>query len=1061
MSKKGSYKKEAAPEATLDKVTGQQADSKSVPGDAIPNSGQSENALNASKVQEIDTPKTVVNTKKVAELVSGGAVPHTGVATPVLRAAGRINYSGSADNIGGDKSATAEGSAIVKSGDRPGRQADTALQHIDDVPAETFTVPISTIPQITESSGVGYNGKYRNAHAVSQKGSGGSPADSDFFRTLDEAQFDILYEGMGQVNGVSQADKTVNYATWDDVNNQWLTNKTTVLGAYVPRRLKVVFDANKQLESIGFDVDNISTPDLDEMTYRASGDALLREQNLYELDRLQMIDKAGNETKENWSYMGKVTRNARGVATVIGEVEKSIGDMMFLAGSKLSTALAYQNNKAAKDGLRKVAPMYEMMEGNVEGTTHRFKDAGFDDDPNYAVENLFYHRQNGADVYNVNMAHGSAAMYIAMMDSVAKYNTKGKALSLGQSFKTAISTFRQNCGNFRAHKSFIDEFNRQEVFGKLDSDSTGLSPYFISDGANIKHAINIFSGDLAGADIDHPFVRFHYEDERNPYDVPVWNYFLEGLKTFITKYAGKICAQIKAYKNSTDAAAYGNRYSASDDDKYIWEIPVTSTTTCLSMWDILLCAAAKDIALARRYAYDAVIDYESKNEYPYHGTVKLSDVTIGGSSNVGFSEITEPLKAQPIPLNVGVRLMMPEVFWVKGYARDDSIDGTGGVTTNNGTLGSVVLPWYFNQNAFAIKQANSNKNWIWDINPDRMDSMTFFDFRGGTSFENAERIFSMEPEQLKLCLDRMVVPPGMNKQINNLNANFYPTALKYAAHEDGIPVLLAYIASKSASDTDHRITIKDVLSVPRELGLSSIAPSGYVTPNYDGTDANYRDIDSAYFVVSGPSFRIRCWSSTALPDVGNELFDQHRSGNYAVNLKAHYYAIYAQPQLAATDIGLVLTANVGSGLALMTERYNPEVQVRANTAYQFESGTYGGTEVPTAVAAAGSSHTDADDALASSKVVAISKYFYTRLNYLPFVINPFDVNTKLFTGSESATPDKTIVGCNNFDIYDFLHLFNLCGFRCGEYSALAVARDRARIELGIGYVEDPYIQRRA
>lgn len=1059
MSKKGSYK-EAAPEATLDKVTGEQNPKDSVPGDAVATAGNVGSALEASQVKEVTTPKSVVTTKKVAELVNAGAVPQTGVTAPVLRAAGRINYGGSADNIGGDRSAIAEGASIVKSGDRPGRQADTALQHIDDAPAETFTVPISTIPQINEPGAtVGYNGKYRNAHKVSQKGSGGSPADADFFRTLDECQFDNIYFGVGQINGVSTAEKTVTYASWDQSSDQWLTNKTTVLGNYVPRKLKVIFDSSKNIESIAFDVDNISTDNLDEMVYRASGDALLRERNKYELDRLAMIDKAGDETKDNWSFMGKVTPNARGVATVIGEVEKSIGDMMYLAGSKLSHALAYQNNKAAKDGLRRVAPIFEMLEGNVDGTTHRFQDAGFDDNANYSIDKLFLK----GGVYNKNMAIGSAAMYIAMMDSTPKYNTKGKVLSLPLSYKTAVSTFRQNCGELRAHDTFVKEYNRQEVFGKADGDATGLTPYFISDGASIAHAINIFSGDLLGGDINHPILVFHYEDLRNKYDVPLWNYFVEGLKNYITRYAGKICDQIQAYNdsNATIKAIYGGRYNSSYNGKYIWEVPVTSTTTCLSMWDVLLCAAAKDIAIARRYAYDAVIQYEANNGYPYHDAVKLSELRIGGTDNIGFSDITEPLKAQPIPLNVGVRLLMPETFWCKGYARDDSIDGAGGVTTNNGTLGSVVLPWYFNQNAFAIVQKQANKNRVWDIDPTALDSMTFFDFRGGITLDNAERIFKMEPEQLKLCLDRMVIAPAMGKQIDNLNDDFYPTVLKYSAHEDGIPVMLYYIASKSASDTDHRVTIKDILKTPRELGLSMVAPSGYVTPNYDGTDANYRDLDSAYFVVSGPSFRIRCWSSTAKTDVGNELFDEHRSGDYAVNLKAHYYSIYAQPDLAGTDIGLVLTANTGSGLTILTERHNPEVQVRDNTEYSYTQGTYSSSEIPTAHAAADVSHTDADDALASDKVIAISKYFFTRLNYLPFVINPFDVNTKAFTGSESATTSNKIIGCNNFDIYDFLHLFNMCGFRCGEYSGAAIERDRARIELGIGYVEDPYIQRRA
>lgn len=1049
MSKKNLTKQklDAAPQAALDGITGQQtpmsigADSKDVS-----KASSTITDVNASKIEEVPMPKVACNTKKAAELVGGGAAPSIGVAAPVLKAAGRINYSGGADYIGGDKSATAEGIAITKSGDRPGRQIDTALQHIDDAPAETYIVNVDTIPQLDQGqSRVGYNGKYRNAHAISQKGSGGSPADSDFFRTIDECQYDNIYFAPGQFVVTDEDDKDLTAKTF--IGGSWIDADYTI-GNYVGNKLTVTFDANQDVESLVFNFDDISPEEVDDAVYRVSADTDLRERNLSELDRLALIDKAGDETKENWSPLGKAIPNSRETNRLIGDMDKSIGDLLFLSGSKLKTALAYQNNKASKDGLRKVAPMFEMLEGNVEGSTYRFADAGFDGDAGTPAAEALFNKINRdpADA----LANGSAAMYIAMMDSVHKYNTKGKVLSLPLSFKTAISSFNQNCGEFRMHKEFYDEFNRQETFGKVDGDATGLGPFFISDGAKVAIPVNIFASSndaknatLAGDSQSNPMMVIHYEDIRNVYNSPVWNYFRAGLTKYINRYGSKICKYIKANANG----------------KYVWTIPMVSTTTCVSMWDVLLCAATKDIAIERRYALDIMLQYEALNhEYPYHNALKLSDCTIGGTTNVGFTDITSPLRANNIPLNIGTRILLPELFWCKAYGKDITMYGSSTSADNYGTVGSVVLPWYFNQDAFAVEDATDDQA-IWNINPDKLSSMTFFDYRGGCTLDNANRIFSMDPEQLKLSLDRMTIAPAMDKQFEDIDlaTKLYPTVYKYSYHEDGIPIMLYYIASKSSSDADHRLTIGDILRTPRELGLSCVAPSGYVTGNYDGTDLNYRNLDSSYFSVSGPSFRIRCWSSTPLANVGHNLYDQTRNAGYAVNLQAHYYVIYAQASLAKTDIGITLTANTTAGANLYASAVHPEAMVKDEGGYCYDSGTYDNSEI--AVANLTSTDAEIKTLLNSDGVLSTLKYLYTRLNILPFLVNPFDVNTKEFTGTETST-SKKMTACNSADIYDFLHIFNMCGFRCGEYSGAEFDRNKARIELGLGYVSDPYIETR-
>ena len=1046
--------KSVATTETIDSITGVQDASKNVASKELPNGCKTSVS---TEVKSENMPKPVVNTSKVAELVGAGATPSVGVSTTTLRAGQRINYSGSADSIGADHSAMPNGAGINKSGNRPGRTLDTAVSHVDDVPAETYTVPVKSIPMIHEGmSYVAYNGAYRNEHAISQKGSGGSPADSDFFRTLDECQYDIGYFGSGQINMIQgDAEQDLTLDSWVRADKVWTTTPVR-RGNWAVDTVSFTFDANRNLIDVEFETQDESQPALNsEPIIRVAGDNAIRSMNQYELDRVRMIDTAGDETKSNWSFLGKTLPNARSTNAIIGEMDKIIGDYMFLSASKLKHALSYQLNKAAKDGQRKLGPILEMCNGNII-TNNVYREQYYGDDDQVHIRDLFAHQ----DYRNPDMACGSALMYIHMMDSTPKYNTKGKFLALPLSFKTAVSTFNQNSGEFRMHQTLYDEFNRQEVFGKVDEDASGISPYFISDGAKLFEPINIFTGAMANYSVANPICLLHYEDLRNEYNVPVFNYLIAGIRDYVSRYASKICDQLTAQPN-------GN---------FVWSMRVTSTTTCLSMWDILLCAASKDIAIQRRYALDCVIDYEAKNhEYPYYGSIKLKDCVIGGTTNVGFTDTNEPLKSRIIPLTTAARIMLPEVFWPTNYARDDALDGNGGESKHMGTVSEVVLPWYFSQNQFTPVGNASNEQFYWVLNPDEMSSMTFFDRRGGLSFGNLDRVSAMDPEQLKFCMDRMVAAPNLGKQFTTYSGVqptqvLHPVTYKYSYHEDGIPAILYYAASTQANDINHRLTVHDILKTPRELGLSFILPAGCATPTFKqvGTYVAGQDVEGnnilrrrdvshyvtdgdAYLVKSGPSFRFRYWTSSYAEDVANELFEQNRDSNYAVNVTAKWYTIDAMPATAITDIGLVVSGNAQGGLASYTEEILPFAFVNGATTYHPETGAYAGAEH----AVDGYS----EHFYANAGLYSAVKYLYTRMNILPFIINPFDVNTYQFVGTEN-TDAQRFVGINRQDPFDFLHLFNMCGFRCGEYSGAEYDRNRDRIQLGIGYVEDPYIQRR-
>jgi hypothetical protein len=975
-------------------------------------------ALDASKIKEEITPKAVFNTKKAAELVSDSSVPASGMGLTLMRSAA-IPFGGGAGQIAKDKSATVKGVGLNKSGDRPGRTIDTALRHLDDIPAETFTVPLSTIPQLREGvSGVGYNGNYENEHAITQKGSGGSPASNKFFRTLDLVEYDNLYFAEGQMNLAEEEKLSIH--NWN--STQYNVNPVNFqVGNYLLRELQVTIDANNDITKMNFVVDNLSRQKYDSTTNafipdylsedeaRAAGDAVLRNRNIAELDRIKMAQEAGDESKEGWSPLGVVIKDPTPTNRMYKEIDAMAGDFTYISANKLASALSFQLNKAAKDGMRKVSPVYEMNEGNIEDTT---------------VRHASYSNESIASAFNAaQLAKGSAALYIAINDSTPKYNTKSKFLSLPLSYRTAIETVKKNNGSLMMHADLYDEYNRQEVFGKIDADGSGMTPYFLSDGAGIIMPINIADTFNNNQTISNnkiaPAFNIHYEDVRNKYDYECYNFFVQGLLDWFVRKA----ANIRKACNAT---------AGSD---FVLHIPVTSTTSCISLWDLIVCDASKDVAVERQYALEPVIKYQNNHSYPYSGLKCLNEISLFGTAGIGFVDIAEPLRSSPVPLNVAVRLMMPEVFTIKSVENFDVSSSWGG----NLTAAQVIVPWYFNQDQFEPVSLTNGKSW--ELRAGDNAYMTFFDTRGGVTFGNMDRLLAMDPEQLKLCMDRMVNLPAIHKVVDQ--SNYVAKSYKYSDGDDGLVVNNYYVFCYDTLTDKLRgqlLLIQDVLAAPRELGLSMIAPAGIVTPAYDGTDSNYRKVNSSYFAVSGPSFRLKYWHVATT--ISNTIFQDNILTGQGVNFSAKYNTIEATPDRGSDDIGIYVYANkLSSGNAYVVEDIIPFKQVTGNGSYDPSTGTYSAGEAT-------------DSGSKALKVNSILKYLYARVQLLPFIINPFDACCYKLSGK----PSFALV--NKLDDFDFLHLYNVCGFRAGEYSGIQYDRNRARINLGLGYVSDPYMERR-
>lgn len=1023
--------------------------------------------IKAGSVKEEKLPKTVTNVSKIAELVGDVSANSSGTGAPTLRAIGAISFSGGSETIGGDASDMVRATKVTKAGDRPERKLDTAIMHVDDTPAETYTVGVKTIPDLKSPDAIGWNGVYRNDHAITGKASGGSPADNKWFRTVDMIEYDNLYWTHGQQNFIANdPNKTITYASYTGGTPAYATTNLTV-GNYTNDKLHIEFAQRAdndawEVASLHFTSADHSSV-LDEDGIRLAGDAGLRNANQDELDRLAMVDKAGDENKDNWSPLGVVMRNASANNRVFKMLDSMIGSYVMVSGDKGKKAISFQINKSRKDGVRKVGPMFEMCQGNVDSdaaNNHIYNSRlqSYNHENANILQDLF---GDGGTIGKYANAHGSAALYVAYHDSLTKYNTKGKLLSLPLSFKTAYNSYKQNCGIFRAPNQFMNEYARQEVFGKVDEDGTGITPFFMSDGAKLITPLPLDILGIQDATLNNSHkitasaehgtgIVVHYEDRRNRYNYNVYNYLTAGLLDYFNRHANKIVKYLPSANNGIVTL----------------DIPVTSTVASISLWDLVLMESLPDVVKHRKYAYEIINKYEEMNGYPYSGVDFIKEFN---TPNVGFTDINSTLQTKNIPLTTAVRLLLPETFSVIGdIAQDDLHNGGVG---NKYQIAKTILPWYFNQDQFENGTFSSGTHY-WKPKFLQGSKMTFFDRRDGVSWNNVDRVLSMDPEQLKLNMDRMVMYPGYYRTAMYPSA--YPTAetkhfkfdyqyddmganevYKNAFHEDGIPI----VNYKSFASTDGSIegclNIDDIIACPRELGLSCVAPEGVVTPTKLATNGNtiyqhYRNYTDGYLSYSGSSFRAKLWAPITSNIQKEALSNDQANKALGSAYTATYYTVYANPYDAGTDIGLIFSINArdNQGRFIIDYVDKPIAGQTGNDNYDPSTGLYSSTEEKVTY--------DKESNIGFSSTI---KYFWNRLNILPFIVSPFDINNKIVTFEHYA--QNKWGSSFKYSPFEFINLFNVCGFRCGEYSTREYSRCESRIQSGLGYIEDPYIQYRA
>lgn len=972
-----------------------------------------------TKEEKSDNKKKYGNNSSIAVTTTSGNVSSSSIPLAINRAAGRINYSGGSSLTQGDDSATVRGVQPARSGDRPGRREDNALQYIDDVPCEIVIPNITTIPNLRDGdSAVGYNGNYVNSHYTTQKGSGSTPGDRQFMRTFDEVVVDNLYFVDGQFNHANTTDRTlplpVDKRVVDANETSYVPVDTPVtLGNYLTRNVVVTFDrtdGNNDV-SLEFEVEDITPDPQHEFVSRVAGDSVLRNRNQNELDRLEMISVAGDETKPNWSPLGKTIKGSSDFNMFTRMYESTIGSIMFTSMAKLNSALSYQINKTAKDGLRRNGPIGEMLDGFLDG----MGDVESISDDEASNDKVFsFSKKTGEDY-----VEASSALFIALMDTTAKYTTKGKVLALPLSFKNALSIAEKNINTMYINDLFKKTFDSEEMFSTLRDANTGMDTTFITDGSGLVH--NLSLDELSNMTEDHVFGYVQFGDLRNVYRVPIRNYFEAGLIRWLKRHSSK----------------FFEKCAKKTDKTLTLKIPTISRTKQITLWDLIICASSSDIAYEKTISNTLIDDYIEKNgKYPYTGYQKIDTSNYMDRQLFSSNGPSNPLRAGVLNDKMTFRMMLPEIFSPVASIGDD---GGAALVDRKSMVLKTILPWYFSQNAFTGVEGTTGK--VWALDMDGLSNMTTFDLRGGATMDLLQTAHTIGFEKIRLFMDRMVIPPAMGKQAGD-HKKFTSDAFKYSSLDDGIPMFNYYAFADDEDDVQYRLTVRDVLKTPRELGLSMIAPAGLITNSlkFDGTAEspsyipNKVKLDSSYFKFSGSSFRMYQWSSTQCPIEGsNSTFLSSINTTMSASLKAVYKVIHACGQ-----------SGLKSPLSNREQVLTPFITENSAAKFNYSGdaqGTFESNETPVN-----------SDALAFRSVVS---NFWVRLHILPFLINPFE---------QISFYDYTAHGKNDWEKvvevlpYDFMHIFNLCGFRAGDYKNTEYLRIKARIESGLNYVSDPYIE---
>lgn len=263
-------------------------------------------------------------------------------------------------------------------------------------------------------------------------------------------------------------------------------------------------------------------------------------------------------------------------------------------------------------------------------------------------------------------------------------------------------------------------------------------------------------------------------------------------------------------------------------------------------------------------------------------------------------------------------------------------------------------------------------------------AMSYPVIRAGVSSESMQLFYNMSERDLRLCLDRLITVPGYE------NSDAIPMYVRKRAQcADG----------QVSVKLDSFITKKQVLASPRELGWFA----------YDLADAgNGKDAGNNGWAVK-------------------QYFNYYQSDVVSDDLAVSNAATGRAQNFTQKWVKYTAGAEVSSLHNIVVTRYY-------NLGYM--NGLTDGY-----VGATGAQGTMSDYKYDSSWM-----YLYTRIQFLPFIVNPFD--TAMVADSKPGQIE---------DMYDFAYVFSLAGFLASDYREDQLNRATQVLNQGYMFVCDPFV----
>lgn len=926
-------------------------------------------------IKEDNVPSQVVHTTKVADLLKSARGLSSGGSGSVGAGTMRIgSYSGNDGNVIGDMSSTTRLEKSDRSPTRTGKKLDNTLKHINYLFNEQVKVsydeskPLAENPEATQ----GYNGTYRNEHARTQKRSGFVPADLYYDRSVDEIHQDFVYPVMGQsIN--DPAPSSIKSFITEGANAGTYEDFELSRGNHAHSALNVTFGSDGSIKAFGFGELNMTPDEQDFEVANVSALNAVIDTNTAEIDRQNMDANAGDELSPKFSPLPRSIQNPTATIGLLRDIEASTGSEIFMAYKKSTMAMAYQLNKAAKDGQRIKAPMFEMISGCMK------------DNQNDTTLVMSKDEDNSRDIFDTDLySDGAASLIIAAHDSVAKYNTKGDLLLQPRGFRMHIQTAGNSMDVLKVPKKFTETVNTNEVFSTIDREYDPFLPVCISDKASLAHpySFNTFIANNKPKSFNYKYTN----NSNNTYVTQVYHPLIKGLYDYFESMGSKYYNALKGSGKTTDDMTVS--------------IPCLHSTTSFSLWSLLLLASTPFIVKARLTALIDVFDYEENFGYPFSQLIGLKEANPMYSKNYICSDYNEPITVKQMQPAVAFKWVFPETYWI---SREYTLSA------------EYVMPWYHNEEQYEMVDGE------YVLKPGDGAVMSLPSIRSGSRFGFLDTIYGMSERDVRLCLDRQTVYPCYKK-----NENTDVKVYKYGMTTDGQPVIRLSNAN---------FTFGALMKTPREIGWVIPAPNGMLTQmisefssQVDYTTSRLGFTDRMESHAPG-FFRIRYWQGVNTSDTIDILEQSNINISRAMSLQQSFKTIVCQRMVGTYREFTSRDFIVSFASLFNATSANPAV---INDRALFKPFTVDGIK-----------STDNDD-----KQVSMQKYYWTRIQRLPFAVNPFDcAPQKKSAGSADAV---------HTDPYDFIYIYGCAGFRASDYNEDSYNREKERLNLGMLFVEDPY-----